>query len=125
MNEPRLAPGHSELPRTVFAGQRHLAGFVPPVQIPPDLLVDLVLAQARRTGHVEPVRGRRLPVLLVEVPPPAGRLARVHEDVQPPPRVPVEVLEQQPAPPPPLRPRRELLLAGTEPPGRPHRHLRQ
>jgi hypothetical protein len=116
----RLPPGHRELARPVLAGEPHVAGLFPGIQVPADLVVDVVFGGRLGWRHVQAALRRGLPVLVIEVPPAAGRVVPVHQHPQPHPGIAVEVLQQQPAPAAALGPGLEFVRTGGEPPRRQH-----
>ena len=92
----RLEPRHRRPARRVVADEAHEPVALPPVEVLPDLRVDVVLP--RQPGLLETERAplrRRLAVVVVEVPLPADRLVAVHEQAEAHPLPPVEVLHQQ------------------------------
>ncbi len=115
-----LPPGDGEAARTVPADERDLPVTLPAIEVAAHLVVDLVLARPVGSGDVQflAAPGRRLAVVVVEVPRPPGRPVAVHEQLVLPPHPPVEALHPQPVAAVLLGPRAELLPGHQEAPGR-------
>ncbi|CAM5603578.1 hypothetical protein SCYAM73S_06788 [Streptomyces cyaneofuscatus] len=125
-----LAPGGGEAPRAVPADEGDVAVALPAVEVAADLVVDVVLARPPGAPDVEGVLspGRGFAVVVVQVPPSAGRVVAVHQQIVPLAHPVVEALQPEglglpaallplPAPLPlvPSRPLREVVVAHQEP----------
>src|ERR1700748_2769998 len=91
----RFGRGDGELARAVTTDERYVAVALPAVQVGADLLVDLVFIGSpwRRGPKAVTARRRGLAVVGVEIPPALRGLVAVHQQVEPPPRIAVEVLQ--------------------------------
>jgi hypothetical protein len=111
---PGFGRGDWEFAGSVTADEGYRPVPLPPVQVRTGLLVDLVLFGLPRRGHVEDVGVLRcrFAVVGVEIPAALRGLVPIHQQVEAPARVAVEIL--QPKGPLPLRPLAELRSAGAE-----------
>ena len=116
----RLGTGDGKFARPITADEGNPPATLPAIQVRANLFVDVILLGQPGIRNIQSGRAfrGRFAVVGVEVPPGTGRLRSLHQHVESPARVAVEILQQQTALG--LRPMSECRFIGGESASRQH-----